>query len=215
MKMKLMFLVVALAVFAGPAQAVLVGQYRLAFTTSEAHDTVSTDITVYNDWVQSLATAAGLPGTDWRVIGSTPDVDARDNTETNPLVDGVGVPIYLVDRITKVADDNADLWDGNIDHIIDQDENGGADYVNLWCFTGSLLDGTEATSEFGSFGNPLNGNVTQGNGNRVDQWIWRTWTGKPTTNELSMYAMSEILPEPATISLLALGGLGLLRRRNG
>jgi hypothetical protein len=188
-KMKVMLIAVALAVFAGSAQA---GLYRLVFITSANHDALSTDITVYNAWVQSLATAAGLPGNDWRVIGSTDDVDARDNTGTNPLVDGVGVPIYLVDGITKVADDNADLWDGSIQHIIDQDENGVTKVG--WPFTGTILDGTQAPGDFGPLGRNVSGNVTQGNSSVTTEWVWRTWTGKPAnTTNLPMYAMSEPL----------------------
>jgi hypothetical protein len=208
---KVMLMAVVLVIFAGLAQAVPVGQYRLAFITSANHDALSTDITVYNAWIQSLATAAGLPGNDWRVIGSTDDVDARDNTGTNPNVE-TGVPIYLVDGLTKVADDNADLWDGSIDNIINLDENGVA--KTHWPFTGTILNGTQAPGDFGPLGRNVNGSVTQGNGGSTTQWIWRTWTGKPAnTTNLPMYGMSEILPEPATMSLLAIGGLTLLRRR--
>ena len=209
--MVLMLVIVALAVFAGSAQATItVSPYRLVFTTSEMHNAVSTDIEVYNTWVTGLANAAGLSG-DWKVIGSTDDVDARDNTGTNPNV-ATGVPIYLVDGITKVADDNADLWDGDVDHILDQTETGGAP-AHLWVFTGTILDGTQAPGDFGPLGRDVNGKVTQAAGGNVDQWIWRTWTGQPTTAELPFYAMGPIIPEPATMSLLALGGLGLFRRR--
>ena len=74
-------------------------QYRLAFVTSAVRDATSTDINVYNEFVQSVADAApvvGSWGLEWRVIGSTEAVDARDNTETNPLTDET-VPIYRVD----------------------------------------------------------------------------------------------------------------------
>ena len=210
-KMVLLLTIVTLAAFVGSASAQPAGQYRLVFVTSEMHNAVSTDINVYNDWIQSLATAAGLPGNDWRVIGSTDDVDARDNTGTNPTVE-TGVPIYLVDGITKVADDNADLWDGDVDHVIDMTETGG-DPAHLWCFTGTLLDGTQGGSQFGPLGRNVNGKVTQAAGMNVDTWIFRTWTGQPTTAELPFYGMSEVLPEPATMVLLGLGGLGLFRRR--
>jgi len=209
---KVMLMAMVLVVFAGSAQAVI--EYRLAFTTSVPRDATATDIAVYNAYIQNLATAAGLPGTDWRVIGSTAQVDARDNTGTNPNVDGVGVPIYLVDGITKVADDNADLWDGDIDHIIDQDENGGTGYPHLWCYTGTRPDGTKSPGP-NNAGGPLGnvGEVSQGNGGLVDTWIWRQWTSDPHTTILPLYGMSEILPEPTTIALLGLGGLTLLRRR--
>jgi len=89
---------VALAVFAGSAQATIVGPYRLAFITSTDPGATLSTIEEYNALVQGLADAAGIGGDiEWFVIGSTDLVDARDNTGTNPAVDGVGVPIYLVD----------------------------------------------------------------------------------------------------------------------
>ncbi|MCF7955715.1 MAG: PEP-CTERM sorting domain-containing protein [Phycisphaerae bacterium] len=198
------------------------GPYRLAFITSTMHNAVSTDIADYNAYVQGLADAAGIGmgGTygdlEWNVIGSTATVDARDNTGTNPLVDGVGVPIYLVDGTTLVANDNTDLWDGvytgsgqdntgGVQHIIDQTENG--DVFAHWPFTGTNLDGTAAL--------PLGsgGNVSQGQGNDPTRWIWRQWTWQNVSSELPMYAMSAVIPEPATMALLGLGGLTLLRRR--
>ena len=203
---------VAMAVFAATAQAEIIGPYRLAFTTSVPRDAVPTDIGVYNAYIQNLATLAGLPGTDWRVIGSTAQVDARDNTGTNPNVDGVGVPIYLVDGITKVADDNADLWDGTIDHIIDQDENGGADYPHLWCFTGTKTDGTAVTQGESNNGGPLgyDGEVSQGNGTSTTAWIWQQWTSDPANTPLPFYGMSEVIPEPSTFTLAVVGLLGLI-----
>ena len=109
---------VAMAVFAGSAQALegqlgiltpgalsgnnpatgapwAVGdQYRLAFFTSATTTAESADIATYNAWVQGLANASTAydigadDGVTWKVIGSTSEVDARDNTSTNPTVEG-------------------------------------------------------------------------------------------------------------------------------
>jgi hypothetical protein len=225
---KVMLMAVVLVIFAGLAQAVPVvpeGQYRLVFITSTnlgvpAAWNCATSMDGVNTYVQSLATAAGLPGVAWTAIASTSYLDARDNTGTNPLVDGVGVPIYLVDGLTKVADDNADLWDGSVDHIINQNEFGIT--KGAWPHTGTYLDGTVSNPAT----EPTNGRgfddpswVAQGNGGVVTEWIWRTWTQRPPLisqdpkSANPVYAMSEILPEPATMSLLAIGGLTLLRRR--
>jgi hypothetical protein len=62
-------------------------QYRLTFTTSQTRDALSSDIQDYNDFVQSLAdTSPALAelGAEWRVIGSTAEVDAIANTDTEP-----------------------------------------------------------------------------------------------------------------------------------
>ena len=98
--------------------------YRLVFTTSTSnYSAANTDIAGYNTHVTSVANAAGLSGS-WFVIGSTSAADARDNTSTNTTTDGAGVGIFLIDGTTKVADDNADLWDGTLDHAIDIDQDG-------------------------------------------------------------------------------------------
>jgi len=215
---KLLFLVLAAAVFAVPALAGPTGQYRLAFITSTNLGCPWTDIADYNAHVQGLATAAGLPGTDWKVIGSTSLVDARDNTNTNPTIpddalgNGTGVPIYLVDGTTKVADDNADLWDGSVDHIINMDEFGNA--KTHWPHTGTWTDGTVA-EKINNNGQGLDdrNQIAQGNGGSTTDWIWRTWTQRPPSEQLPLYAMSEVLPEPATMALLGLGGLAVFRRR--
>jgi len=210
---KLIFAAVTLVLFAGAAHAALQGQlgvldvsgtnpatgtawaagdqYRLAFITSAPHNAMSTDIADYNAFVQGLADDADLGDAVWYVIGSTDEVDARDNTSTNPTVE-TGSPVLLVDGTTIVANNNADLWDGEIAHIINQTE-AGATYQS-WPLTGTVLDGTAAPGDFGPLGRNISGNVTQGNGSSTTQWIWRTWTGKPAaTNNLPMYAMSETL----------------------
>jgi hypothetical protein len=214
MKMKLMLMVVALAVFAVPAQ----GGYRLVFITSTNPGAEMSTIEEYNAYVQALADVAGIgydynvgdmTGLKWSVIGSTSLVDARDNTGTNPLVDGVGVSILLLDG-TVVADDNADLWDGDVDNTISMDEYGNA--KDHWPFTGTGPDGTQATANYGPLGQ-VGGNVAQGQSSVTTNWIHRAWTGDPPETHLPLYAMSEIIPEPATIALLGLGSLALLRRR--
>ena len=224
MKKLVVLLIVAMAVIAVQAQAAPIEPYRLAFVTLPAYQAGETDIAVYNGLLQAEADAAGIGNTStllpggvkWFVIGSTAAVDARDNTGTNPSVNGTGVPIYLTDMATQVADDNSDLWDGNIDNIINTLADGTVTTGHLWAWTGSssLQDGTKADG-INNSGGPLGtqGEVVQGNGGDVATWQYRQWTSDPYTNSLPLYAMSEIIPEPATMSLLALGGLALLRRR--
>lgn len=150
----------------------------------------------FNGHVQGLADAAGMGEANWFVIGSTADIDARDNTNTNPTVaddndgNGVGVPILLVDGTTVVSIDNADLWDGEVQNTISKDENGIA--KDSWPFTGTGRDGTAATANFGPLGQ-VGGNVNQGQSSVTTNWIHRAWTGDPPATALPLYAMSEVL----------------------
>jgi hypothetical protein len=172
--------------------------YRFAFFTSQTTDAVSADISTYNAWVQSLADATtiynigSLYGATWKAIGSTDAVDARDNTSTNPGVNGTGEAIFLLDGSTVVANDYADLWDGAIQNIINITEQGTIS--THWPFTGTYLDGTEAPghgSSFGALGD--GGEIHQGRSDITTEWIWRVWTGAPATSQLQMYALSDPL----------------------
>lgn len=208
-------------------------QYRLTFFTSGTSNATSSDISTYNAWVQGLADAStaydigAADGATWKVIGSTSAVDARDNTATNPNVE-TGHAVFLLDGSTVVANDYADLWDGDVQHIIDLTEEGNVE--THWPFTGTYRDGTASEdhgASYGALGNPiLGGQVGQGQSGNASNWIWRTWTGASATSQLQMYALSDplaivsdepvIIPEPATLAALGLAVAGLggyVRRR--
>lgn len=173
-------------------------QYRFAFFTSVRTTAESTDISTYNVFVQNLANATTFydigadEGVTWKVIGSTDAVDARDNTLTNPTVNGSGHAIFLLDGSTLIAKDYADLWDGQIQHVIDLTEKGTVDVY--WPFTGTYLDGTAAPGHGGSFAALGGANqVHQGKSDSVTEWVWRVWTGDPPSTLLNMYALSDPL----------------------
>ncbi len=166
--------------------------YRFVFFTSEQTQAVEADISYYNTFVQNLANATtvydiGLDdGVTWKVIGSTSGVDARDNTSTNPNLDD-GCSIFLLDGSTLVAKDNHDLWDGEIQHIIDRTEQG--ETFTWWPWTGTTLDGTASGGRvLGS-----TGEVGQGNSSVTTEWIWRVWTMDPNTYQHNVYALSDPL----------------------
>jgi len=127
---------------AGAAQAALVvvptdlapgAQYRLVFVTDGTRDATSTNINDYNNFVTNQVTGSALANalsgagltTTWKAIGSTASVAARDNTGTNPS--STGVPIYLING-NKVANNNADLWDGSIQTAINITQNDSAQF---------------------------------------------------------------------------------------
>lgn len=121
-------------------------QYRLAFVTGSAATAVSGNINDYNSFVTGVANSqAALVSlaTTWTVIGSTSSVDARDNTGTNPIA--TGVPIFLLDGVSKIADNNADLWDGTLAHALNVTEAGNImPQVPVW--TGTASNGTKSTA---------------------------------------------------------------------
>ena len=83
----------------------------------------------------------------FKVLGSTPTVDARDHTGTT----GTGEPIYWFNG-DKVADDYADFYDGTWDantNTSPRDQDGNVPpHACPW--TGSQADGTKSHRPFGS-----------------------------------------------------------------
>jgi hypothetical protein len=188
-------------------------EYRLAFVTDtnpNRVDATSSDIAVYNAFVQSQAELSVLTaGVDWFAIASTATVDAIDNVGVSTA------PIYLVND-TLLENDATDLWDGTIQNEfrINQfgDEEGTDD---VWTGTGidgkAYLGGAEAlgtdtprvgrtsvtNNDWVSFGNRLNTDI----------------------DVSKFYAVSQtltVVPEPSSLGLctLALGALvGFARRR--
>lgn len=192
--------------------------YRLAFVTSAERDAISSDIADYNAFVTSAAAAVpelAALGTIWRAIGSTSSIDARDNTGTNPLTDGVGVPVYSLDGVDLIALNNADLWDGTIVTPIRETENGTIDNPGALVWTGSWFDGT-------GFVPALLGDTESVIG--ISPFFNANWIAaqtRPSSDLYHLYALSGVLVAPPSaipvvpsILLLAVGiaGLGLCRR---
>ena len=127
-------------------------KFRLLFLSSTSRNASSNNIAGYNTFIQERA-AAGDPdiatySAGFRVVGCTAAVDARDNTGTNKNTDGAGVPIYWVDG-SRVADDNADFYDGAwAEEAHDKNESGadGPDTSVLagYPWTGCNHNGTES-----------------------------------------------------------------------
>ena len=201
----LVFVTFAVAPLASSASIITVptglnigDQYRLAFVTSTTRDATDSDITLYNAFVSGVAngvTQLAALGTTWTAIGSTSSVDARDNTGTNPTVSS-GVPVYRLDD-TRVADHNADLWDGSIQAGVQIDEGGNNFESVTW--TGSIINGTAALSPLG-FASPRSGfSPSTGLG-------WMMDSDAAASTLLPLSAMSGVLtvvPEPSSIAALA------------
>ena len=173
--------------------------YRILFVTSGARDSSSSDIAVYNTFVQAQADGAtGTPfsGITFNALGSTPSTNARDNTGTNPNSDGVGERIFYY-LGEQVADNYADLYNGDWDSINPLDETGSpSPTVNSFgslvvrVYTGSGSDGTSATGRSLGDANSRIGLANQNgqsgtlNGNTFD------------SDARSFYALSTVLTAP-------------------
>ena len=122
-------------------------RFRLIFISEGTRNGSSTDIAVYNTFIQDAAAAGHADiqqySSGFRVVGSTADVDARDNTATTYTDDDKGVPIYWLDG-NKVADDYENFYDGGWDDETNPKDESGSDRSTSRSFTGSNHDGTEA-----------------------------------------------------------------------
>ena len=122
-------------------------QFRLIFLSSSTRNASSSNIAHYNTFVQDRAAAGHSDiqdhSDDFRVVGCTAAVDARDNTATTYTTSDKGVPIYWLDG-NKVADDYEDFYDGSWDDEASlKNELGGDQTLVNSVFTGCGNDGTE------------------------------------------------------------------------
>ena len=127
-------------------------EFRLLFVTSTSTQSISSNIADYNTFVQAAAATGHTDIQDhsshFAALGSTTDVNARDNTGTNYTDSDPGVPIYWLNG-AKAADSYADFYDNSWDHRDPgRNENGaGVDFAEdslIW--TGSTSDGAAHSS---------------------------------------------------------------------
>ncbi len=191
-------------------------QYRLAFVTSTTRDATDTDITLYNAFVSGVAngvTELAALGTMWTAIASIPGFDARDNTLTNPTV-STGVRIYRLDN-TRIADDNADLWNNTIHVPLQINEAGNPLPAGTRVWTGTGSNGIRVIESALGQASPQFGNASSAD----FRWVADGFLS--SVSSASLYGMSDILtviPEPSTIALAAFGfaalaAFGWRRRR--
>ena len=169
--------------------------YRLVFVTDGIRDAFSTNIEDYNSFVTDQANlnmSLFDLDTTWKAVGSTPTVDARDNTGTNPNL-SLGVPIYRLDGV-NVAENNMDLWDGTLNARI------GLPPGSSFVFTGTTIDGTAGPSPLGGGGATVGSSDTE----------FRDWTFAlpDEAGQNPLYALSGVIttvPEPSSLLLLGIG----------
>ena len=129
------------------------GSFRLLFVTTDTTTSLSSDLSLYNAFVQTSANDGHNDirrfSSEFRALISTEAVDARNNTVTNSATGtDTDAPIYWLNG-NKVADDYANFYDGEWDSQVGRDRNGETtNPLSIW--TGSENDGTEAFLPDGS-----------------------------------------------------------------
>ena len=141
-----------------PDGAAIGDELRLLFVTSTKRNATSSDIAVYNGFVQRAAAADGHAdirsyGGQFRALASTNDVIARDNTGTTHTSSDRGVPIYWLNG-PKAADHYEDFYDGSWDHRDPGRDEDGADVdfdrsPDKLVWTGTRSDGTASPAPLG------------------------------------------------------------------
>jgi hypothetical protein len=172
--------------------------YRIVFVTSTTGDALSSNIDVYNAFVNNAANGASSVlealGATWSVIGSTSAVWAVDN------IGGPSpVPIFLLDG-TLVASGTGDLWDGTIVNPIRLTETGEQLITSVW--TGTQDDGKAYGNE-PPFNSHYLGSIDPGIGTGlVSDYRWIGYTRADPNGFRSFYGISSTLRIPYNICLL-------------
>ena len=172
-------------------------KFRLLFLTDDEHSPTSTDIADYNTYVQGQAAvghaAIQAYSSQFRALGSTADIDARDNTSTTYTDGDKGVPIYWLGG-SKVADEYEDFYDGTWDDETNPRGSDGNTISPARVWTGSETDGTEGfntSSESRAFGTA--GNVRTGRLNHSSSDPLDSAESSAPTISYRYYALSRVL----------------------
>ncbi len=131
--------------------------FRLLFITDDWRDASATDIADYDAHVRDAALGGHADirryGDQFRVVGSTAAVDARDHTRTNPNEAGhPDVPIYWLNG-ELVAANNAGFWSDTWENWAQADrrfESGRRDTDADWPWTGTRTDGAKEANPLGA-----------------------------------------------------------------
>ena len=121
-------------------------QFRLLFISSAHRNASDSEIATYNTWIQARAASGHTDIQDYsssfRAVGSTEDMDARDNTRTTYTSSDKGVAIYWLGG-NMVADDYEDFYDEDWDEEASMKNESGTAESGVTAWTGSDHDGTE------------------------------------------------------------------------
>ena len=154
-------------------------QFRLLFISSAHRNASPSEIATYNTWIQARAANGHTDIQDYsssfRAVGSTEDMDARDNTGTTYTSSDKGVAIYWLGG-NKVADDYEDFYDEDWDEEASMKNESGTAETGVSAWTGSDHDGTEMLQ-----GTPETSRAL-GNSNNALGALWKDRFSQPRSS---------------------------------
>ena len=195
-------------------------QFQFVFLTHDSTNAINSDITYYNNFVNSDAAGATYSGmtVTWLAIVSTATVNAISQTGD------ANIPVYTVDGMEVASSTTTapgGLWSGSLLNYIRLSIDGSQNVAPVW--TGTNAQGTQDGPYY--LGNTTttspNGPIaTQGRaGNTDSSWITFGVVNEPTRVPAYFYGISTVLtvpssvPEPSTILPMAMGMTTLLLQR--
>jgi hypothetical protein len=169
--------------------------YRLLFTTSTIREATSTNIDDYNAFVSNVA--ATIPelaalNVTWKVIGSTPSIDAIDNIGASPA----NVGIYRLDG-SKQANGTTDFFTQVfVDNFFTENGN-PISWGGTWSGTRIFWDWAPDLCGKGDPGHELGTAMPLAAGG----WAWSFLPG----HFMAMSSEITVTPEPSFLLLLGSG----------
>lgn len=186
-------------------------KYQIMYVTSGTINGESSDINVYNTFVQAQAALnPSLPAATWSAVASTYyGVDANVNA---PMYNDI--PIY--NTLGQMLGGGSSSWDeAFLDTWVYDQYGGNLGTQEVW--TGTDLGGVAGGSEGDSFRYSLGGDSPYIGSIVPSGWMngWLDNADGNPPDDLSMYALSSPItlpvPEPSTLTLLAIALLGIGR----
>ena len=172
--------------------------FRLLFISSTTRDAADAEIATYDTHVQTAAANGGSEiqafSAEFKALGSTSAIDARDNTATTYTSSDPGVPIYWLDG-DKVADDYSDFYDGDWGSNAPKTESGTAGAAGIEVFTGSFDDGTNAGPRH--IGRTAGNNVRVGKPGTAGEEL-DSGGDRGKSEELAFYGLSSVFTVSAS-----------------
>lgn len=163
--------------------------FRFVFITDQLTSGSSSNISYYNNFVNSQAGGATYDGAlvSWSAIASTSKVNAIDNIGQS------ATPVYLADgTLITSSTTSTGLWSGSLQNPINEDLSGNSlNFVGV--LTGTTTTGVASRDPLGNFFG-----VTSGDSGKTSA-SWVNLAAYPSYISLHVYGISQVLVATATV----------------